>query len=297
MYRPFSKQWSYFENSYNLRVGQLPLIFPHADSENRVICTTSIGDKNFSTLMVDVLPDLHLVGAAQCFPRYTYFQNHDGVYERHSNVNESVVRSFKEAYPEKADDIYADVVFHYVYGLLHSLDYRDRFGTNLLKQLPRVPLVANADDFVAFAEAGRLLGDLHVNFDGVEPWPALVNGKCFDRRELTDVNLRVEKMRFAGKGGSNRSTVIYNHCIAVSEIPEETYDYVVNGKSPVQWVMERQGVTTHKASGIVNDANQYATGTVEDSSYPLNLLLRAIRVGMETSRIVRKLPNLELRGT
>ena len=297
VYRPFTKQWTYFHRMYNARVYQLPSIFPHADSENRVICVSGIGAKTASCLMVNTLPDLEIVSKSQCFPRYTYFQNHDGVYERHSNVNESVVRSFKEAYPEKADDIDADIVFHYVYGLLHSLDYRDRFGTNLLKQLPRIPLVANADDFAAFAEAGRLLGDLHVNFDGVEPWPALVNGKCFNRRELTDVNLRVEKMRFAGKGGSDRSTVIYNHRITVSEIPKATYDYVVNGKSPVQWVMERQGVTTHQASGIVNDANQYANETVGDPLYPLKLLLCAIRVGMETSRIIGQLPFLELQST
>ena len=297
IYRPFSPRWAYFSRDYNEAPGLIPAIFPKADSENRVICTTSIGDKQFSTLMVAVLPDLHLIGAAQCFPRYAYFEDHDGKIERQSNITESALRAIRDAYRDQADEIDADLIFDYIYGLMHSLDYRQRFGKNLLKQLPRIPFVAIASDFFAFAEAGKALGELHAKYEQVEPYPALVNGLPLDRADLPNVDFHVTKMRFAGKRGVDRSTVVYNHHVTVSGIPEDAYAYSVNGKTPVEWVLDRQRVSTHKASGIVNDANRYATETMGDPTYPLKLLLRAITIGIETSRIIRQLPPLRLANT
>ena len=295
LYRPFSKQWCYFDPSYTTRVGQLPKILPTADSVNRLICTTSAGDNEFSSLIVSVLPDLHVIGAAQCFPRYVYAQSHDGQYERVSNITESAVRAFQAAYSDHGKEIDADIIFHYIYGLLHSPDYRQRFGKNLLKQLPRIPFVDAPEDFFAFAEAGGALGELHVNYEDVEPYPALVNGKPMSECHLAEEDYRVEKMRFAGKRGSDRSRVIYNHRITVSGIPDEAYDYSVNGRTPVEWIIDRQRISKHGASGIVNDANRYAVETVGDPAYPLKLLLRAITVGVETARIVKELPPMKLR--
>ena len=294
IYRPFLPRWAYFSRQYNEAPGQLRAIFPEADSENRVICTTSIGDKEFSTLMVSVLPDLHLIGAAQCFPRYAFSEDHDGEIERLSNITDSAVRAFKSAYPGHADKMDADKIFDYIYGLMHSPDYRQRFGKNLVKQVPRIPFVASPEEFFAFAEAGRVLGDLHVNYDEVAPYPALVNGKPFDASELSGEDFRVQKMRFSGHRGSDRSTVVYNHRITVSEIPEDAYAYSVNGKTPVEWVIDRQRVITDSKSGIVNDANRYATETMKDAAYPLKLLLRAITVAVESSRIIESMPTLRL---
>ena len=294
-YRPFTKRWAYFHRTYNNCVYQLPQIFPTADAKNRVICTTSIGDKEFSALMVSLLPDLHLIGAAQCFPKFIYAELPLGGYERLPNITESALFRFQETYPDLKVD--ADLLFNYIYGLLHSPDYRERFGKNLLKQLPRIPVVARADDFVAFARAGRMLGDLHVNYEQVPLTDrVLVNGNPFGANDLAEEDYRVTKMRFAGRRGKDldRSTVIYNHNITVSGIPEEAYSYSVNGKSPVEWVLDRQRVTIHKASQIENDPNRYALETVEDAAYPLKLLLQAITVGVETARIVKGLPALEL---
>ena len=201
---------------------------------------------------------------------------------------------FRDAYPDHADEIDGDVVFDYIYGLMHSPDYRRRFGKNLLKQLPRIPFVEGPDDFWAFAEAGKSLGDLHVNYEQAEPCPALINGCPFDRTDFSDDDFRVTKMRFSGNRGSDRSTIVYNHRIKVSGIPENAYDYSANGKTPVGWVMDRQRVSKDKKSAIVNDANRYAVENVGDAAYPLKLLLRAITVGVETSRIVQQLPPLRL---
>lgn len=293
IYRPFSRQWAYFHRTYNNRVYQLPSIFPKPDSENRLICVSGIGAKEVSCLMVDTLPDLNMLAAgSQSFPRYVYTE--DG--EQISNITERAVRRLQTSYPYIADQLHEDTIFNYIYGLLHSPDYRERFGKNLLKQLPRIPAVASADDFMAFAEAGQMLSDLHVNYEQAAfHRDLLVNGQQFDPSQFSEEDLRVKKMRFAGKGGSDRSAVTYNHRITVTGIPEAAYDYSVNGKSPLEWILDRQQVTVHKASQIENDPNRYALETVGDAAYPLKLLMRAVTVGVETARIVNGLPTMNLK--
>ena len=146
-----------------------------------------------------------------------------------------------------------------------------------------------AADFWAFSKAGRELGEYHVGYEKVPEHSAKVEGPA----KPTAAHYRVEKMRF-GKG-KDRSVVHYNDHFTVRDIPLAAYEYVVNGKSAIEWVMERQSVTTDKASGIVKDANAWATETVGDPRYPLSLLLRVITVSLETMRIVKGLPGLELR--
>lgn len=188
-------------------------------------------------------------------------------------------------------------LFYYIYGLLHSEDYRARFADNLAKELPRIPRVKSATDFWAFSKAGRVLAALHVNYEKVEPYPV-----TFTRGDTSLVPppdpehfYRVEQMKFAGKRPKlDKTTVIYNANITVTGIPLEAYDYVVNGKPALEWVMERQCVKIDKASGIVNDANRYANETVGDPAYPLLLLQRVITVSLETVRIVRALPALDI---
>ena len=295
IYRPFTRQWGYFHRTYNNRVYLLPAIFPHADAENRVICVSGIGAKVASCLMVGALPDVQTMSNGQCFPRYTYSEDLDGQVEQHSNITKDALRAFRDAYPNHADKIDGDVMFDYIYGLLHSPDYQQQFGKNLLKQLPRVPSVKSVEDFFAFAEAGKTLGNLHVNYDQANSYPAQVNGKPFDESDFVDEDFPVQKMRFAGKRGSDRSRIVYSHKIVVSGIPEAAYEYSVNGRTPIEWVMDRQRVRRHEESGIVNDPNRYAVETVGDSAHPLKLLLRAITVGVETAKIIAALPPLQVR--
>ena len=159
--------------------------------------------------------------------------------------------------------------------------------------LPRIPSVKTAADFWAFSKAGRKLAELHLNYETVEPYPLKIETGS---KMLTDTDYRVEKMRY-GKNGKDKdlSTLIYNDKITLSGIPLEAYDYIVNGKPALDWVMERQSVTTHKDSGIVNDANLWATETVGDASYPLKLFQRVITVSLETMKIVRALPRLNIK--
>ncbi len=149
------------------------------------------------------------------------------------------------------------------------------------------------EDYRAFRDAGKQLGELHVGYESVDPWPAMIDTGGNELPANPEAAYRVTKMRHPGAGrNKDRSTVIYNPHITIRNIPEDAWEYVVNGKPALQWVMERQRVKTDKASGIVSDANRYAIETAGDPRYPLDLLLRVATVSLETTKIARALPEL-----
>jgi predicted helicase len=309
IYRPFEKSWLYFDRKFNDMVYQQERIFPNSDSSNRVIWTTSPGaTKEFSAYMASVTNDAQTSDKPQCFPLYLYedTQPEEGLFAtegaqagltRRDAITDAGLAHFQAAYQGAA--ISKEDLFYYIYGLLHSPEYRSRFANNLAKQLPRIPAVKRYEDFAAFTEAGRKLGHLHVNFETVDPY--MVTFKEGNHALITEAQTnpkkfyRVTKMKFGGKGKEkDRSTVIYNDNITMQDIPLEAYDYVVNGKPALEWVMERQVVKTDKDSGIVNDANDYANETVGNPKYPLELFQRVITVSLETMKIVNALPKLEI---
>jgi len=215
---------------------------------------------------------------------------------RRDAISDNGLVHFQSAYPDET--INKQDLFFYIYGILHSPDYRERYADNLSKELPRIPRVRKAEDFWAFSRAGRALGDLHVNYETVDKYPLTIDAKG----KLTDADYRVEKMKFAkkkdpetGKSINDRSTVIYNNKITLRDIPEAAWDYIVNGKAALDWVMERQAVRVDKASGIVNDANDWAIETMGNPKYPLELFQRVVTVSLETQKIVAGLPPLDIR--
>ncbi|HEX5806427.1 MAG TPA: type ISP restriction/modification enzyme [Macromonas sp.] len=306
LYRPFTKQWIYFNRRFNEMVYQLPRIFPEAGAENLVICVAGVGAKHsFCTLITDTLPNLGMVdiGVTQCFPLYLYEEEAESQTSdtadmfaapaaattqrsRRDAITDAGLTHFQEAYPGEA--ITKEDLFYYVYGLLHSPDYRQRYADNLSKELPRIPRVKTAADFWAFSKAGRALADLHLNYETVQPYPLTIEAKG----AMTDADYRVEKMKFAKKG--DKTTVLYNGKITLRGIPEAAWDYVVNGKAALDWVMERQCVKTDKDSGIVNDANDWATETMHNPKYPLELFQRVVTVSLETVKLVKGLPALQV---
>ena len=287
LYRPFAKQWLYFDRKLIEVISQMPRLFP-TGAKNRIIMVKQrwygIG---YPALLVDVVPDYQPDGGTQCFPMYVH-DNEDAKAEpaRRYGITDVGLAHFQAAYTNEI--ITKEDVFYYVYGILHSSDYRRRYADNLGKELPRIPRVRNAADFRAFTRAGRTLGEIHVGFERVPEHPARIEGPA----KPTNKQYRVEKMKL-GKG-KDKTVIHYNDHITVRDIPIEAYEYIVNGKSAIEWVMERQSVTTDKASGIVKDANDWAIETVGDPRYPLSLLLRAITVSLETIRIVDALPKLDI---
>ena len=306
LYRPYSKQWMYFNRRLNARVYQMPRIFRSGDATNRVICLSGPGFiSGFTALLTDVPAELCVAamkGGTQCFPLYLYDADEGDVADaegslfsaskeskaspaRRDAITDEGLAHFADTYP--GERIGKEDLFYYVYGLLHSPDYRERFADNLSKELPRIPRVKTAADFWAFSKAGRALAELHIAYEGAPMYAGATvsgGGKPGD--------YRVDKMRY-GKD-KDRTTLHYNDKITVTGIPLEAYDYVVNGKPALDWVVERQCVKTDKDSGIVNDANDWAVETMKNPKYPLELFLRVITVSLETMKIVRSLPKLEI---
>lgn len=310
-YAAFSRSWLYYDGFFNENRYLMPRLFPDGKAKNRTIVIKQRW-KGFGqiALMHDAITALQTDGGDQCFPRYLYQisaslegaaqgdmlpEISSDTYQRRDAITNDGLEHFQTAYP--GETITKDDIFYYVYGLLHSEQYRERFADNLSKQLPRIPLMKRAGDFRAFVEAGRKLGDLHVNFETVEPYPVTIKEGDIRLAHIEDkaAFFRVEKIKFGGKRPNlDKTTVIYNSRITITGIPLEAYDYVVNGKPALEWVMERQCVKTDPASGIENDANRYAIETVGDPAYPFDLFRRVITVSLETMKIVLSLPALDI---
>lgn len=303
LYRPFTKQWLYFNRRFNEMVYQMPRIFPNSGEENKVICVTGTGAKGgFSSLISDAVPCLDNIEKGQCFPLFLYDDSEEeernpqsGLFDaqqsagqtRRDAITDEGLAHFRSIYP--GEKISKEDLFYYIYGLLHSPEFRERYADNLSKELPRIPRIRASADFWAFSNAGRKLAELHIGYESVKPYPVKINASG----KLTAADYRVEKMRY-GKNGKDKdlTTLHYNDKITLTGIPIEAYEYAVNGKPALDWVVERQCVKTDQDSGIVNDANDWAIETMKNPKYPLELFQRVITVSLETMKVVKALPKL-----
>ena len=316
-YRPFTKSHLYFDPLFIHRMGQIAHILPFEDCENILICVAGVGSqRGFSVIASDTLPDIQLIQNGQCFPLYLYEKTDEvadtelfsksgggeGGYTRRDAITDAGLEHFRKAYGDPGAGITKEDLFYYIYGLLHSPEYRSRYADNLSKELPRIPAVKKFADFMAFSKAGRELAEWHLNYETSAVHPDIVVEEVKSLEAATESHrYRVEKMKYGkkkdpetNKNVPDKTTVIYNPHITLRNIPLEAYDYVVNGKPALDWVMERQSVKTDKASGIVNDANLWATETMNNPAYPMELFLRVAKVSVETVRIVKALPELEI---
>lgn len=293
-FRPYQKQHLYYSKDLNERPGNFKEFMPTDEHKNILIqISGKSSSKPFSCIVNSGLVDMEQVSKGQCFPLYWFekkesnqqeFDLDDNVikdgYIRHDGITDYALNEFISAY--NGINITKEDIFYYVYGLLHSPEYCSKYENNLRKEMVRIPF---CKDFKAFSDAGRKLADLHLNYESVEPWPVEVNG----RGEYS-----VKKMRFKQKG--IRHTIQYNDTITISGIPEEAYEYIVNGKSAIEWVMEEYAVDVDKhtsknpmGSDIVNDPNEWCKEH-QNPRYIIDLLARVIRVSMETVAIVKALP-------
>lgn len=291
MYRPFCKQWLYFDRQWNERVYQIPKLFPTPEHRNLVIAVSGVGSGNFySVMMADILPNLNMmgVGAAQNFPRYLYDEGEpgdsmfasigadDGLHRRDA-ITDTTLHCYQTRYES---ELTKEDIFYYVYGLLHSPEYQTRFAADLGKMIPRIPMVA---DFDAFSTAGHKLAAVHLGYETTDPWS--LDGLPDSSADPAD--LKVAKMKFPKIGKAvDKSRIIFNSHVTLTGIPEEAYGYEVNGKSAIEWIMDRYEVKADKASGIANDPNLWS----DDPRYVVDLVARIVRVSMETVEIVKGLP-------
>ena len=303
-YRPFCKQQLYYHRPFIESPGIFSSLYPQGKA-NLIITLSGVGgSKPFSCLISDIIPSLDFLEKTQSFPLYWYEENKamrtQDIFEkenaecwiRRDGITDWFLKEVRSRF-SGAKNLTKEDIFYYVYGLLHSPDYRARFADDLRKSLPRIPIIERVEDFMAFSKAGRALADLHLKY---EDYACKADVQVEERERNTKdeyAYYAVEKMRFPSKG--MRGTIIYNAHITVEGIPEAAYEYVVNGKSAIEWVMERYAITTDKKSGIKNDPNLWSREHGKPR-YILDLLLSIIYISLETQKIVDTLPRLNFQS-
>lgn len=277
MYRPFVKKWLFYDKNLVHRPGKYKQTW---GKNNQALVTIGRGsNKNFSAYITDELPDVQLLMNCQVMLRYDNSNSETDLFVYHDNVNQS----FADKLGLSANDTFA-----YVYGLLNSPEYQQKYANDLKKDLARIPVVANKEKYV---EVGKKLMDLHINYEEV----LVYEGVQIVSHE--NPSYVVKKMKFgkkrdaeSGKLKKDKSTIIFNSDITIKDIPEKAYEYVVNGRSAIEWIMDQYQVKTDKKSGITDDPNDFS----DDPKYIFNLLLRIINVSLQTVDLVNSLPKLEI---
>ena len=290
-YRPFIAMNCYTNYVFIHRKHQMDKIFPDVFSENCVICVPGTGaKKEFSTLIINTIPDYQLIFNGQCFPRWRYPKpaNVDQITsgnepERIDNISDTALNAFRNHYHD--DSITKDDIFDYVYGILHAPSYRDEFANDLSKMIPRIPF---APDFRAFAEAGQRLADLHLNYETCEQYPHLsvepITPSLLWEEKPEHFRLGTRAMRFADK--DTKTTLTINEHVCLSGIPEEAHRYVVNGRTPLEWFIDRYKIKQDPGSGILNDPN----GWFQNPRDLITAIARIIYVSVESTKIIENLP-------
>ena len=256
MYRPFVKKKLYFDPIVLDRIGKWLNITPTKNDRNLNI-TFSVPPlkKTFSALAINIISDIHCMEQAQSIPVEWINDNTQGSLfefagfdQNEDTLNDKALSLFKERYGDKS--ITSSSVFSYIYAVLNSKSYREKYSNNLGKEMPKIPFLK---DFEKWSEIGKKLIDLHLNY---EKAPAYQEVKIeYKKKDMTKDDYRVTKIKFLSK--DRKDTIIFNDNITISNIPLEAYDYVVNGRSPLEWVMDQYQYTVDKESGIIDDPNLY----------------------------------------
>lgn len=279
-FRPFCKQYLYFDKQLLERPSLNSDFFPNEKLYNICICvTTPSSNKPFSALITDKIIDYHYLGDTQAFPLYYYTHNknnllNNGV-ERHSAISKYIIDTASKKYNTKVSD---EDIFYYVYGILHSPIYRQKYANDLKKMLPHIPLLEK-DLFFHFSNAGRELAELHLNYENQKKLKeVLVSGEKSN-------NFKVSKMSFDDKNIKDR--IFFNNDITINNIPEKAYQYIINGKSAIEWIMERYQYKQDTDTLIINDPNKWDE---DNPRYILDLLLSVITVSVKTVEIIERFP-------
>lgn len=288
LYRPFTKQYLYFNKFWNETPAQQDKFKSYA------IFTSGISSsKEFSVLISNNIINLDCLEKNNCYPLYyieedknkskSLFQTLDGIEKENKKdgISDYIFNLAKEKYSTK---ISREDIFYYIYGFLHNEDYKKEFEADLKKLIPRLPLVDDYNTFKIYSDIGKELADLHLNYENIErDSNIIVEGEESN-------NFKVEKMRFENK--DKKDIIIFNSDIKIKNIPLEAYDYQVNGKSAVEWIVERYTVSVNKDSGIENNPNLWCEEN-KNPRYILDLLLSIISLSLKTNELIKKLPKIE----
>ncbi|MFP6102529.1 type ISP restriction/modification enzyme [Helicobacter pylori] len=267
LYRPFNKQWLYWDKDWINRQREFSKIFPDKSAHNVVINTGVGNGKDFSTLVSDFISDYSLISPTQAYPLYHY----DDLGNRYNAISGYALNLFRRHYKDNA--ITEEEIFYYIYAVLHHKGYLEKYKNSLAKEAPRVAL---SEDFKELSMLGKELAELHLNYESGEMHTSV--------KYTTLMNAEMEGYYDVDKMTKKGDSIIYNQNIAITKIPQKAFEYVVNGKSAIDWVIERYQKTTDKDSLIENNPNDYAGG-----KYIFELLCRVIKLSEKSVDLIEKI--------
>ena len=302
MYRPFQEQFLYFSRHFNNSVHLIPGIFPEKDSDNYILCITGVGGNiDFSCFISNKIPDYHLQNNGQYFPLYFYDENlskdkyqvdlfkndNSSKYKKIDNISDEVTKIFKTKYPKIVNKINSQNIFYYVYGILSSKEYLNRFNNNLRRSLPKIPF---AKDFISFMEAGKELAKINLNYELIKLFPL----KIEKPNKLDIENFKIKKMTYGKKNKDiDKSVININDKIKISEIPDEVKDYIISGKSALDWILDMyQFYEDTKDSKLINDPNDLIIEN-NDPDYIIKLIQRIVTISVDSMKIKNSLPKID----
>ncbi|MFP6292527.1 type ISP restriction/modification enzyme [Helicobacter pylori] len=267
LYRPFNKQYFYYERELAWSFYSMKKIFPDKDAQNVVINTSSMASRNFSCLIANEITDVQTMANTQAYPLYHY----DDLGNRHYAISGYALNLFRRHYKDNA--ITEEEIFYYIYAIFHHKGYLEKYKNSLAKEAPRIAL---SEDFKELSVLGKELGELHLNYESGEMHTSVKHITLMSTEEKGYYD--VEKMTKKG------DSIIYNQNITITKIPKKAFDYVVNGKSAIDWVIERYQKTMDKESLIENNPNDYAGG-----QYVFELLCRVIKLSEKSVDLIEKI--------
>ncbi|GAA7339779.1 hypothetical protein BD0115_06660 [Helicobacter pylori] len=267
LYRPFNKQWLYWDKDLINRQLEFSKIFPDKDAQNVVINTGVGNGKDFSALVSDFISDYGLISPNQAYPLYHY----DDLGRRDYAISGWALNLFKKHYGDNS--ITEEEIFYYIYAILHHKGYLEKYKNSLKKEAPRIAL---SDDFKELSVLGQELATLHLNYESGEMHESVKRTTLMNAEEKGYYD--VDKMKRKG------DSIVYNKNITITKIPKKAFEYVVNGKSAIDWVIERYQKTMDKESLIENNPNDYAGG-----KYILELLCRVIKLSVKSVDLIEKI--------
>ncbi len=267
LYRPFNKQYFYYECELAWSFYSMKKIFPDKGACNVVINTGVGNGKDFSALVSDFISDYSLISPNQAYPLYYY----DDLGNRYNAISGYALNLFRKHYKDNA--IVEEEIFYYIYAILHHKGYLKKYKNSLAKEAPRIAL---SEDFKELSVLGKELGELHLNYESGEMHESV--------KYTTLMNAEVEGYYDVDKMTKKGDCILYNKNIAITKIPQKAFEYVVNGKSAIDWVIERYQKTMDKDSLIENNPNDYAGG-----QYVLELLCRVIKLSEKSVDLIEKI--------
>jgi len=299
-YRPFTKMWLYTDGQFNNCLYQIPKIFPDSNSENSVITITGVGSqRGYSVFSTMNLPDVQLLQNCQNFPLFLYNKEENDektLFKIDDNKSYAISNFLKDIVYKKFEKKTNEIeLFNYIYAILHSKEYTDKYENDLLNNMARIPIVKKYNDFKDFSSIGEKLLKTHLEYENAKKFKIQIEINSEDKK-INDKDLyKLNKMKMIQKKDKSYSDkIIYNKYISLSGIPLEAHNYKINAKSPLEWVVDKQSYNVDNKTGIINDPNIFANETMKNPAYPLELLQKVITVSLETQKLIKSLPKLDI---